>query len=65
MTNLFGAHLLPDDVADLGLDLLHGGRLVAGLLRRDVVGPSHPGDDLGVSLAALDVVGRAAEIFLE
>ena len=64
-TNLFSAHLLPDDVTDLRLNLLHGGRLVTSLLRRDVVGPPHPGDERGVALTASDVVRGAAQVLLQ
>ena len=39
---LVHVHLFPHGEANVGLDLLDGCWLVAGLLRRDVVGPSHP-----------------------
>lgn len=50
-----GAHFLPDGEAHLRFDLLYGGRLVARLLRGDVVRLAHPGEHFGVLLAPLDV----------
>ena len=41
-------HLLFDAESDLGLDLVHGGRLEASDLGGDVLGSPEPGDVLGM-----------------